>query len=211
MFRFLLVFFLIMIVLWMLTRVPWGVLILLGVVLLLLAVSVVGIWLFVRSRRYVYDEIEKEKPGKAFQGAALRSVGLEDLLRLSPSEFEDFVGDLLEVAGRCSDVRRIGGAGDHGADLLAKDRFGRPFIVQCKRYGPGRKVVAKEMRDFLGSRLYYHADEGMFVTTSVFTNSAREEMAQFYRHIFLLEGQGLMQLAQEYWEALPSRWRQRLY
>jgi len=132
-----------------------------------------------------------------------------DLLRLTPGEFEDFVGDLLEITGQCSDVRRIGGAGDQGADLVARDRFGRPFIVQCKRYA-GHNVGAREMRDFLGARGIYGADECMFVTTSKFTDAARASMVHVRACVFLLDGAHLVQLVRENWEKLPNRWRQSL-
>ena len=197
-FLFLVGFFLVVIGVWALTFVPPRTLILAAILLLSLVVGIVGIWLLVRGRAQVAPL------------PVSGTVDLRNLLRLSPSEFEDFVGDLLEAAGRCTHVQRVGGVRDQGVDLLAKDRFGRPFVVQCKRYQPARKVAAREMRDFLGARLYYRADKGMFVTTSVFTKSARETVAQFQRHISLLEGEMLVQLMQEHWEALPERWRQRL-
>jgi restriction endonuclease Mrr len=128
-------------------------------------------------------------------------------LRLTPGEFEDFVGDLLTVTGQYRDVRRVGGTGDRGADLLARDRFGRPFIVQCKRYQPGRKVNAGEMRNFLGAKGIYRADECLFVTTSTFTEAARANMAHMQHTVFLWDGAKLTQLIEEYWSALPAHWQ----
>ncbi len=135
------------------------------------------------------------------------AVTIDDLLRLTPGEFEDFVGDLLTVTGQYRDVRRVGGTGDRGADLLARDRFGRPFIVQCKRYQPGRKVNAGEMRNFLGAKGIYRADECLFVTTSTFTEAARANMAHMQHTVFLWDGAKLTQLIEEYWSALPAHWQ----
>jgi restriction system protein len=107
-------------------------------------------------------------------------------------------------------MRRVGGAGDRGADLLARDRFGRPFIVQCKRYHPGHKVSAGEVRNFLGAKGIYGADECLFVTTSTFTEAARNNLAQFRQSVFLMDGISLVQLAEQYWDTLSTRWQRPL-
>jgi Restriction endonuclease len=184
--------------------------ILLGFALLALVVCLTGIWLVGRKRiqgvkKGVSGDWKRVSPAPVFA----RPLTIADLVRLSPGDFEDFVGDLLEATGQCTAIRRIGGAGDKGADLLAKDRFGRPFIVQCKRYHLGHKVSAGEMRNFLGAKSIYGADECLFVTTSTFTEAARDNMARFRHIVFLWDGEKLAQLVQEHWDNLPSRWKAR--
>lgn len=208
---FFLIMFLLLSVVLLQERLSIGLSILLDIVLLLLVVCMIGIWLLRRKRERAAVKVDR-RTRIADTRAPLPvayAVTVADLLRLTPGEFEDFVGDLLEITGQCSDVRRIGGAGDQGADLVARDRFGRPFIVQCKRYA-GRNVGAGEMRDFLGARGIYGADECMFVTTSKFTEAARANMAHIRQSVFLLDGTNLVRLVRENWEKLPARWRQSL-
>lgn len=209
---FFLIMFLILLVLLLQARLSSDQSILLGMLLLILIACIFATWLVGRKRRYVAMEPARV-PGDRVSSAPAQalptshSVSVADLLQLTPSEFEDFVGDLLTATGQYSDVRRIGGAGDRGADLLAKDRFGRPFIVQCKRYQPARKVNAGEMRNFLGAKGIYGADECLFVTTSTFTEAARANMVHLQHSVFLWDGATLTQLVTEYWHALPVHWQ----
>ena len=210
---FFLLGFLVLLIALVRTRVTPGQWLLLSIVLLMLGIGILSLWFVTRKRAYSSVKARSRDQVRAEYAPALvlsraQPVTVADLLRLSSGEFEDFVGDLLEITGQCRDIRRIGGAGDRGADLLAKDRFGRPFIVQCKRYSPGHKVSAGEMRNFLGAKSIYGADECLFVTTSTFTDAARLNMVQFRHVVFLLDGESLVQMVREHWDALPARWRQ---
>ncbi len=196
-------------------RVSSGQLILPGCILLLLLVVLAVSWLLRRERvaggrsegvRWQRERSVAPQPVARIPRGPLTAT---DLMQLTPGEFEDFVGDLLAATGRWSDIHRIGGAGDRGADLLAKDRFGRPFIVQCKHYHAGHKVNAGEIRNFLGAKSIYGADECLFVTTSTFTVAARKNMEHLRHTVFLWDGEKLGQLVQEYWHLLPERWKGR--
>jgi restriction system protein len=103
--------------------------------------------------------------------AHLRTV--RDLQALSPSGFENAVSELLRRQG-FRDVELVGGTGDIGADIRAKDPKGRPVIVQCKRYADQVQVDSPAMQRFLGSLTHYQALRGIFVTTSTFTLPARK-------------------------------------
>ena len=141
----------------------------------------------------------------------IRLVELDNLQHLKHHEFEHFIGALLETAGVAFDLERVGGAGDRGVDLRGKDRFNRPFIVQCKHYF-GHKVTPTETRDFRGARQSHGADEAWFVTTSSFTRQAEQEVEDL-RHlgrIVLVDGVKLVELIREHWDALPHRWQWRL-
>jgi restriction endonuclease len=211
---FFLIMFLILLVLLLQARISQEQAILLGLILLALIVCISGTWLVRRRRASLSMGSNRESSTRVFRvPAALplsQSVTLAHLLQLSPGEFEDFVGDLLTATGQYSAMRRVGGAGDRGADLLARDRFGRPFIVQCKRYHPGHKVSAGEVRNFLGAKGIYGADECLFVTTSTFTEAARNNLAQFRQSVFLMDGTSLVQLAEKYWDTLSTRWQRPL-
>lgn len=104
----------------------------------------------------------------------LRVRRFESLLALTPTQFEAEIGRLLTDLGY-RDVRHVGGAGDLGADLVCRDRAGRQVVVQCKRYGPGRRVGSGDIQSFIGMLTVHHrADAGIFVTTSAFTQPAQD-------------------------------------
>ncbi len=114
---------------------------------------------------------------------------LEDLRKLTPTEFELEVGAFLRRCGY-RDVRHTGCAGDLAADLVCVDARGARVVVQCKRYGPGSAVTSPEMQLFIGMIYAHHrADYGIFVTTSTFTRPARALAEQ--HGIRLLDGASL--------------------
>src|SRR5947209_8554138 len=76
------------------------------------------------------ERIEREKQEQE-KLARLQSLG--DILVLTPKEFEELTGKILEQNG-LHDVRHVGGSGDLGVDLIGLDRHGNQVIVQCKRY-----------------------------------------------------------------------------
>ncbi len=77
----------------------------------------------------------------------LQRLRRQQLLDLSPSEFEQRVALLLEDLGwRQVTVR--GGSGDRGVDITA-ERDGLRFIIQCKRYT--KPVGPSYVRDLVGA------------------------------------------------------------
>ncbi|MFE9425811.1 restriction endonuclease [Kitasatospora sp. NPDC006697] len=81
---------------------------------------------------------------------AFRPAGhtLEAFDGSSPERFEDMCRELLERDG-FTDAVRVGGAGDLGADVLARDTLGRRVVVQCKRYA--KPIGSREMQTFNGT------------------------------------------------------------
>jgi restriction system protein len=117
---------------------------------------------------------------------------LDQILRLTPTQFEEYTRQLLVENGYKS-MKVNGGAGDLGADLLGRDPDGRSIIVQCKRYAPSKKVGSREMQMFIGMQQIHHqAERGIYVTTSEFTPAARD-LADNHG-IWLINGSGLLQL-----------------
>ena len=93
---------------------------------------------------------------------------------MSGPEFERLVARLLQRDG-FTDVRIPGGAGDLGADVLARHADGWTLVVQCKRYAQHRGVSSPDIQKFLGTCFHEHgADKAWFVTTSGFSRAARE-------------------------------------
>jgi restriction endonuclease Mrr len=101
-----------------------------------------------------------------------RTARLEDLYALSPSEFEHAVAELLRRSG-WTVVQVVGGPGDMGADITARDLDGLRVIVQAKKYASHHPVGAPTVRLLLGDLTVHRADRGVLVTTSTFTESAQ--------------------------------------
>lgn len=93
--------------------------------------------------------------------------------RMSPGEFEEFLADLC-VRDKCRNVRVVGGANDHGADVLYDDPHGRPGMIQAKRYAPGNSVGNEHVQIVNGTyRDAHNCAHAAIVTTSHFTQAAQ--------------------------------------
>ncbi|WP_406166210.1 restriction endonuclease [Streptomyces canus] len=103
--------------------------------------------------------------------AGCRTLAEVDVM--TGTEFEELVAGLCRRDG-CTEVRRVGGAGDNGADVLGRLPDGRTMVVQCKRYAPSRAIPNRELRDLLGARVHFRADVAVFVTTSRFTGPSEK-------------------------------------
>ena len=103
-----------------------------------------------------------------------RQRHFEQLLALTPAQFEETVGHILTDLGYRR-VCRVGQSGDLGADLTATDPSGRHTVVQCKRLAPGSRIGSPRIQTFIGMMAVHHrAEAGVFVTTAEFTEPARE-------------------------------------
>ncbi|MEU3255372.1 restriction endonuclease [Streptomyces sp. NPDC006997] len=93
-------------------------------------------------------------------------------------EFEAEIAALCQRDG-CSDVDVVGGAGDLGADVVARAPDGRRLVIQCKWYGEENKVGSQDLQRFGGTCFAVHgADLALVVTTSGFTLPAVEYAEQ---------------------------------
>lgn len=121
------------------------------------------------------------------------SLSLGDLLTMTPTEFEEFVGKALASMGY-TQVNRVGGSGDLGADLTATDPQGRSAIVQCKRYTPGAKIGSPVLQSFIGMKEVHHkVDRGIFVTTADYSQQAIDLARE--HDIVLIDGDDLVKIA----------------
>jgi restriction endonuclease len=96
------------------------------------------------------------------------SAAAQDISMLSGVDFEVYVAKLLKEVGY--DVVGTPASGDQGADLIAR-RNGRTIAIQAKRYSG--TVGNGAVQEIVGALRFYGADEGLVVTTSTFTASAR--------------------------------------
>lgn len=95
-------------------------------------------------------------------------------LTQAPSTTKD-IGDTLEIA--CEDklkamgwtVRRVGGSGDQGVDLVAEKNTLR-VAVQCKNYST--PVGNAAVQEVLAGKIFEEADYAVVVTSSSYTPAA---------------------------------------
>ena len=91
----------------------------------------------------------------------------------SGTDYEYFVRDLLTAAGYS--VRRVGGAGDMGADLLVETVGGR-VVVQCKFYSSPVGYAA--VQEAYTARALYSASLAIVCSNARFTRQARRTAAR---------------------------------
>lgn len=93
---------------------------------------------------------------------------VDDLIALSPVEFEELVADLYTAAGHRA--RRTGNTGDHGVDVVVDAKNGEKWVIQCKRW---RGTVGEPIiRDFYGVMQHEKAHRGVVITTGKFSRPA---------------------------------------
>jgi restriction system protein len=124
---------------------------------------------------------------------------LERIVAAPPAFFEKLVIKLLIAMGyggsTANAARALGKSGDGGVDgVIDQDPLGLDRIyVQAKRYdentiGPGM------IGDFFGALDVFKAAKGLFMTTSSFSNSARDTAKGLSKRIVLIDGNELTRL-----------------
>ncbi len=137
---------------------------------------------------------------------SLRRELARDLLQrvksVSPRFFERLVVDLLVAMGyggsRKDAGQAVGQSGDGGIDgIIKEDRLGLDVVyVQAKRWDGtvGRPVV----QAFAGSLEGQRARKGVLITTSQFSQDARDYVSRIEKKIVLIDGEQLAQLMIDY-------------
>lgn len=115
---------------------------------------------------------------------------LEDLMALSPGEFEKLVATLFKAYGHQAQV--LGGFSDHGVDILVLSKENEKWIIQCKRYNGsvGEPIV----RDLFGTMGHEGASRAYLITTGSFTTQASAWAEG--KPIVLYDGKSLVRLIQ---------------
>jgi restriction system protein len=134
--------------------------------------------------------------------AALAEEILDRIKNCSPRFFENLVLDLLVemgYGGSRRDAERVGRSGDGGIDgTINEDKLGLDVVyVQAKRWDKGT-VGRKEIQAFVGSLEPKKARKGVFITTSQFTEDARDYVKGTEKRIVLIDGEELAQLMIDY-------------
>lgn len=123
--------------------------------------------------------------------------GLPNFETLSGIAFERLITRLLHQMGFEAVMTKA--SGDGGIDIVAtlyQPVVGGRYLVQCKRFAAGNYVGAATVREFYGAVIAdRQAVKGVLITTSDFTNQAREFARQL--PIELIGGTQLTKLLSE--------------
>lgn len=153
------------------------------------------------------DELE-EKTGRTPEEsieAAYRRINndleneiLQTIKTCSPGFFERLVVELIVKMGyggsRQDAGRAVGKAADGGIDgVIKEDKLGLDNVyIQAKRWE--NPVSRPEIQKFAGALQGHRARKGIFITTSSFTNGAREYVSGIDSKIVLIDGDELAEL-----------------
>ena len=146
------------------------------------------------------DELIAE--AKAILTSHLEADLLTRVLENSPTFFEELVAKLLLKMGYGGSENDIlqnrGKTGDEGIDgIIKQDVLGLDKIyIQAKRWSGN--VSRPEVQKFVGAVHGQNASRGVFITTSSFTNEAKEYANNINSNIILVDGKLLTKLMIEY-------------
>lgn len=135
--------------------------------------------------------------------ASLASELLDTVKKSTPAFFEDLVVKLLVAMGYGGSVEdagmAVGKSGDEGVDgIIKEDKLGLDVVyVQAKKWTDtvvGRPVV----QAFAGSLEGHRARKGVMITTSTFSQDAREYVQRIEKKIVLIDGKQLAELMVEH-------------
>jgi restriction system protein len=174
------------------------------------------------------DEDSQEKdldeltPEEALENAyqRIRKDLSEELLTYvlssTPGFFEKLVVELLVKMGyggsQRDAARAVGRSGDEGIDgIIDEDRLGLDTIyIQAKKWSSSNSVGRPEIQKFVGALQGKRAKKGIFITTTSFSNEAREYAANIDIKVVLIDGKRLTDLMIDYDVGVSSRTRYEL-
>ena len=124
--------------------------------------------------------------------------------KATPRFFERVVVELVVAMGygdNVTDVRKLVTAyvGDEGIDgAVPEDKLGLGMIyIQAKRWTD--KTAGKpDVQNFVGALHGQHAKKGIFITTSTFSQEAKDYVKKIDDKIVLIDGKRLVELMFEY-------------
>lgn len=121
-----------------------------------------------------------------------------DLLsEISPRQFEELVAEVLILSGYNTTL--TGGSRDKGVDIIASrtDPFGEiTSVIECKHYSTEHPVGVSTVRALYAAKQYENANRAVLVTSSRFTNEARE-FASRLPDVELIDREQLLKLIRD--------------
>ena len=132
--------------------------------------------------------------------AKLADEVLEEVMKLTPHEFEKLVLKLLLKMGYGSGIEDSGWvtppSNDEGIDgIIKEDQLGFSSIyIQAKQWDPKRTIDRPEIQKFAGALQGQQAQKGLFIRTASFTQGAKNYVDKINSTIVLIDGSQLTRL-----------------
>lgn len=156
------------------------------------------------------DPFEQIESGVARLHGDVAADLLKRLRGQHPDFLEQSVLDVLVAmgyGGAEQRATRIGGTGDGGVDgVIDQDPLGLERIyVQAKRYTQDNTVGRPEIQAFVGALHGVGAARGVFITTSQFSQGARDYAGSIATRVILIDGARLASLMIKYGVGVQKR------
>lgn len=154
----------------------------------------------------VEEDLDELTPEEALEEAYqkiredLSSEVLKAVANSSPGFFEKLVVELLVKMGyggsRRDAARAVGGSGDEGIDgIIDEDRLGLDTIyIQAKKWKEDSSVGRPEIQKFVGALQSQKSKKGIFITTTRFTDEAKNYVSKIDTRVVLIDGKRLANL-----------------
>ena len=137
--------------------------------------------------------------------SALADELMDEIMKIDPFAFEKLVVRLLIAMGYGSAFDNQNAvtkkSHDGGIDgILTADKFGFDSIyIQAKQWKADNVVSSPEIQKFVGAMMGHGASKGLFITTSRFSNEAKDfAQKNLQSKIVLVDGERLGKLMIEY-------------
>lgn len=163
------------------------------------------------------EELEELTPEEALENAYqkirkdLADSLLETIQNSTAGFFEKMVVELLVKMGyggsQREAARAVGRSGDEGIDgIIDEDRLGLETIyIQAKKWKEGNTVGRPEIQKFVGALQGMRAKKGVFITSSRFSNDAREYVKNIDTKVVLIDGERLADLMIDHGVGVTTR------
>lgn len=152
----------------------------------------------------IIDETPEERLATSYESLKkeLGEILLQQVIQSSPAFFEKLVVDVLVAMGYGGwkkDAGTVTGkSGDEGIDgVIKEDRLGLDQIyLQAKRWQ--NPVGRPQVQHFVGSLVGQSAHKGVMLTTSRFTEEAKQFVKHLPQRVVLIDGEELANLMIEF-------------
>ena len=153
------------------------------------------------------EEEKSESPMELLDNAfhtitsALAGQLMDEIMKLTPSEFERLVVKLLLKMGYGNGIAEAGmvtqQSNDGGIDgIIKEDQLGFSSIyIQAKQWAPDKTITTPEIQKFVGALQGQQAQKGLFITTAKFSSGALQYASNLLgAKVVLVDGAALTRL-----------------
>lgn len=91
---------------------------------------------------------------------------------MSGTEFEYWCAAMLKKNMGFVSAKVTTASNDYGADIIGKDKKGRKWVIQCKRYNGS--VGNSAVQEVVAAKAHYRAERAAVMTNSTLTRNARK-------------------------------------